>query len=668
MKESAQDFYREVSALIRDNRVDAALSRLKPWLEANPDDEVSLSLKGSALMRSERLDDALEVFRHAADKHPGSFAAHGDLAYASMQACRSDEAIAAFQEAVSLNPRFYQGWCYLSRLLFEAGRLRAAQEAFRQSASCDPFAAEFAEVQAAMGNERLAEAEKKCRAILARQPGYPAAAFTLARLASKVGAFDEATEILLEAIRRHPCDVSLRASLVVSLEDSGRYADAVSEAHQITAINPDTASSWLILGRVQGHCGHYEQALASYEGATRLAGDSAAEHSSTDLLRGHLLKILGRHEDGIAAYRSSIRRLAGNGAGWWGLADMKTYRFSDGDITAMREVADDATVKAEQRTQVAFALGKAFEDRERYDQAFAWYRIGNALRTGVTFDPAVQREGIAEIKRAFDADVLDVRAAPAPTGPSPIFIVGLPRSGSTLIEQILASHSAIEGTMELATLPNVVRRITIEGGRRNLQYPASIASFTEAELSSFGQAYLDDTAMYRTGKRLFIDKLPTNFDKIGLIHKILPQAVVIDARRHPLDCGFSCYKQHFAGGHLFSYDLAHIGHYYNSYLELMDHWDRVLPGQVLCMHYERVVRETESAVRVLLGHCGVAYEEACLRFFENRRAVRTASSEQVRQPIYGKGVSHWKRFERHLGPLIESLGEATLQRFDGVAT
>lgn len=668
MKGPAQDFYREVSALIRDNRIDAALSRLKPWLEANPYDEVGLSLKGSALMRSERLDDALEVFRQAADKHPASFAAHGDVAYASMQAGRSDEAIAAFQKAVSLNARFYQGWCYLSRLLFEAGRLQAAQEAFRQGASCDPFADQFAEVQEAMRNDRLAVAEKKCRAILARQPGYPGAAFTLAHLASKVGAFDEASGILREAIRRHPCDVSLRSALVVSLEDAGRYDSAVSEAQNITAIKPETASSWLILGRVQGHCGHYQRALQSYETARHLAGDSAGEQGNTDLLRGHVLKILGRYDEAIEAYESSIRRLEGNGAGWWALADMKTYRFSDGDIAAMRATADDATVKAEQRTQAAFALGKAFEDRERYDDAFAWYRTGNALRTGAIFDPAVQREGIAEIRRAFDSEVLNVRASPAPTGPSPIFIVGLPRSGSTLIEQILASHSAIEGTMELATLPNLVRRITIEGGRRKLQYPASMASFTEVELSAFGQAYLDDTAMYRTDKPLFIDKLPTNFDKIGLIRKILPQAIVIDARRHPLDCGFSCYKQHFAGGHLFSYDLAHIGHYYNSYLELMDHWDRVLPGQVLCMHYERVVRETECAVRALLEHCGVAWEDACLRFFENRRAVRTASSEQVRQPIYGTGVSHWKRFERHLGPLIESLGEATLQRFDGAAT
>jgi hypothetical protein len=217
--------------------------------------------------------------------------------------------------------------------------------------------------------------------------------------------------------------------------------------------------------------------------------------------------------------------------------------------------------------------------------------------------------------------------------------------------------------MELAALPNLVRRVSIEGGKRNLRYPASMAVFDRAELAGWGQAYVDDTAMYRTNKRLFIDKLPTNFDKVGLIHMILPQAVIIDARRHPLACGFSCYKQHFAGGHPFSYDLAHIGHYYNAYLDLMDHWDAVLPGKVLCVRYESVVSDTERAVRRLLTHCGVGFENACLRFFENRRPVRTASSEQVRQPIYRKGVGQWRHFERHLQPLIDSLGQRTLARF-----
>jgi tetratricopeptide (TPR) repeat protein len=662
MSSATRDFYREVTSLIRQNREDAALSRLQVWLSERPDDEVGLSLKGSALLRTGQVDEAIGAFRHAVARHPGSFAAHGDLGFALFRGGKIDQAIAAFRTAVGLNGRFYQGWCYLSQLLFEAGDVPAAQEAFRRSEGCDPFVAEFEAVQAAMGASRFAEAEKLCRALLARQSGYPRAAYCLAQLASQVGAFEEAASILRAAIHRYPCDISLRSALVVSLEESGHYDLAVDEAKTIAGIKPDAAGSWLVLGRVHGHCGSYEDALQCYDKALVLAG-SAVEAGNAELLRGHVLKILGRYDDSIEAYRSSIRKLPGNGAGWWGLADMKTYRFSDDEVREMRQISNDPSVRAEQRTQAAFALGKACEDRARYDDAFSWYRLGNELRTGVTFDPAVQRDGIEQIIRSFDQDVLRVQAEPPPQGPTPVFIVGLPRSGSTLVEQILASHSLIEGTMELATLPNIVRRISIDGGRRKLGYPASIASFTKGELAAYGQAYLDDTAMYRSGKPYFIDKLPTNFDKIGLIHKILPQAIIIDARRHPLDCGFSCYKQHFAGGHLFSYSLENIGHYYNTYLRLMDYWEAVLPGKVLSVSYEALVGDTEATVRSLLARCGMAYEDACLAFFENRRPVRTASSEQVRQPVYSQGVGYWRRFESHLEPLIKTLGDDTLSRF-----
>jgi hypothetical protein len=240
----------------------------------------------------------------------------------------------------------------------------------------------------------------------------------------------------------------------------------------------------------------------------------------------------------------------------------------------------------------------------------------------------------------------------------------LPRSGSTLVEQILATHSQIEGTMELTNLPNIVRRVTIDGGKRKETYPASVAGFSADELAAYGREYIESTAVYRTDKPFFIDKLPTNFDKIGLIRMILPNAVIIDARRHPMDCGFSCFKQHFAGGHHFSYKLEHIGSYYNDYLRLMDHWHEVLPGKVLTVQYEDVVADAEAMTRALLEHCGVPFAGACLRFFENKRPVRTASSEQVRQPIYKKAVQYWKNFEAGLRPLSESLGPETLARFE----
>ena len=345
---------------------------------------------------------------------------------------------------------------------------------------------------------------------------------------------------------------------------------------------------------------------------------------------------------------------------------MKTHSFSDEDTAAMQGLAEDDEIKTELRTQAAFALAKALEDSGQYADAFRWYKKANDLRIDINFESATNREGIDKLISTFTPSLLDTGIPADVGGPTPIFITGLPRSGSTLVEQILASHSQIEGTMELVNLPNIVRLITIDGGKHDFPYPTSLTKFTKEELLAYGQAYMDSTAVYRTDKSFFIDKLPTNFDKIGLIRMILPQAIIIDARRHPLDCGLSCFKQHFASGHHFSYSLENIGHYYSDYLRLMDHWDQVLPHKVQCVQYENVVSNTEETIRKLLEHCGVPFEESCLRFFENKRAVRTASSEQVRQPIYDKSVHYWKNFETELQPLIDTLGQETLARFENL--
>ncbi|ANO52371.1 tetratricopeptide repeat-containing sulfotransferase family protein [Woeseia oceani] len=664
MSANPQAFYQEMSALIRSDRSADAVSKLRAWLQALPDDPVGTSMLGSALLRSDQPDEAVNVFRGACERNPESFAAFGDLGFACVRTDRKDEALSAFQRAVELNPDFYHGWCYLSRLQFERDNLPASRASFARAEDCDPLLETFHEVQQLMSAQKFAEAEQRCRALLNTQPGYPRAAYTLAQLATRVGAFEEAGEILKSAIAIYPADVNLRAAYVVSQEEAGRYDLALAAAQEVVAIDADKLASWLILGRVHGHCGNYHEALASYDKALELAAQEPELVGNVQLLRGHILKILGRYDDSVAAYRNSIASSGNNGAGWWGLADMKTVKFSGADIAAMQTLLANASAKTAQRTQAAFALGKAFEDRARYAEAFDSYAQANAMRESVHFSAEQQRQGIAEIMRAYDAPGLATQAAPRPSGPRPIFIVGLPRSGSTLIEQILASHTQVEGTMELATLPDIVRRISIDGGKRNVEYPSSMLCFSAAELAAYGQSYLDATAMYRSDKPYFIDKLPTNFDKVGLIHKILPDAVIIDARRHPLDCGFSAFKQHFAGGHLWSYRLEHIAAYYKSYLTLMDHWDKVLAGKVLCMLYEDVVADTEAAVRRLLQHCELGYQDACLRFFENQRPVRTASSEQVRQPIYRKGVAHWRHFASQLQPLVDALGEDTLARFE----
>lgn len=653
---SIHPIHEEVRQLLLGGRAPQALTLLREWLEQNPGDEIALSMLGSACMKLGRLDEALDVFRRSAGVHPDSFASHGDLGFAHMTAGNTGEAIASFEKAVSINGNFYQGWCCLGKLRFRCGDLSGARQSFERADALDPFTNESQKIQRWLDESRFASAEKEARKILSLQAGHPQASLALARIASSVGAFEEAADILAAAIGNFPCDMALRPARINSLEEIGDYTDALAEALAAVAMEPENWRRWLAVGRMQGACGRYEEALAAYDRA--LGGDLQGDDAVTGhlhLLRGHVLRTLGHHDQSVSAYRTSAAKTRDNGAAWWGLSDLKTHRFSDADVEEIRRLADDASIKPAQRSQAAFALGKALEDREDYAAAFRAYDRANAIRPDSAFDPKGFAESIDELIRVFTPDLLAHRADPPPSGPTPIFVVGLPRSGSTLIEQILASHGAIEGTMELPILPQMQRRIRIDGGRRKSDYPASLAGFDASELSAYGQRYLDGTALYRSGKACFIDKMPTNFERVGLIHMILPGAVIIDATRDPLDCGFSCFRQHFAGGHDFSYDLANIGHYYNGYRRLMAHWDRVLPGKILRVRHEDLVYRTVEVVTQMLAHCGVPFEDRCLRFFENARPVRTPSSEQVRQPIYSTGIGHWRKFEKQLEPLSRIL-------------
>ncbi|MEX0298188.1 MAG: sulfotransferase, partial [Kordiimonas sp.] len=416
--------------------------------------------------------------------------------------------------------------------------------------------------------------------------------------------------------------------------------------------------------RIQGHIGRHDLSLEAAEKSAACLDTTDTELGKIDLLRGHALKILGRRAESEAAYQACIKHTPGNGAGWWGLADLKNYEFTANEISSMQSLAESADDPA-QSCQAAFALGKAFENQGDMVAAFKWYKHANNIRPNTSFNAEKHKAFVKSLSANFKEALLSAQAVDLPKGPTPIFILGLPRSGSTLIEQILASHSEIEGTMELTTLPKLERRISIQGGRQfKEKYPHSLKRFTANELAHFGQAYIDETAIYRTDKPYFIDKLPPNYERVGLIHKILPQAIIIDARRNPLDCGYSCYRQHFAAGHEWSYSLEDIATCYNGYLDIMDHWDRVLPGKVTCVQYEDMIRNTEKTVKNLFKRMGLDFEENCLRFFENKRAVRTASSEQVRQPIYTKGMEQWKPLEKQLTPLIESLGDKTMKRFE----
>jgi tetratricopeptide (TPR) repeat protein len=657
-------FYQSVTGYLQSGDTGRALRELEAFLEAHADDEIALSIYGSALMRAGHTGRALDTFKRAVSCHPDSSGSHADLGFIAMKTGDVSQAVTSFENAVRINPDLYPAWAFLGKLHFEAENYPAALAAVDKAEALDPLDGDYRKLQAEMRAENFAAAEKIARGMLAKQPGHPRAVFCLAHLASTVGAHEERAETLLHGLESHPANIILRRALVGAYEAVGKHQAALEQARLLVRIRPDFSNHWT-LSRTCGNVGDHEGALSSAEQAAAYLDAGSEELGKVDLLRGHALKILGRRDECEAAYRASIEHTLGNGAAWWGLADLKTYAFSAADRQAMEALARNGKEEMDQRCMAAFALAKAWENDGDDERAFHWYRRANDMRPDIRFDPGEHRQLFDELIARFDRDCLRRQAQPSPAGQTPIFIVGMPRAGSTLIEQILASHSQVEGTMELMTLPKLERTVRITGGRRfDQDYPRSARRFDPAELAAFGQSYLDDTAVYRSGKPFFIDKLPPNFERVGLLHKILPQAVIIDARRHPMDCGFSAYTQHFAAGHEYSYRLEHIGAYYNDYLRLMDHWDAVLPGKVLCVRYEDMIRETEKTVRAVLEHVGVEFEPACLRFFENRRAVKTASSEQVRQPIYSSSVGRWRRVETQLAPLAASLGEATLARFE----
>jgi tetratricopeptide (TPR) repeat protein len=374
---------------------------------------------------------------------------------------------------------------------------------------------------------------------------------------------------------------------------------------------------------------------------------------------GHSLKTARRQDDSIEAYRHAIALAPALGEAYWSLANLKTFRFSDTDLASMTSALKRDDLSDDDRLHFQFALGKALEDAASYRESFAHYTAGNEIRrrSGL-FQVQETQAHVRKSKALYTPTFFAARAGAGAAAPDPIFIVGLPRAGSTLLEQILATHSLVEGTMELPDIAGIARELAASDPRNEAgRHSNAVAALTHDELASLGERYLAQTRVQRkSAAPFFIDKMPNNFLSLGLIHLILPNAKIIDARRHPLGCCFSCFKQHFARGQNFSYGLEDIGRYYHDYVELMAHFDAVLPGRIHRVFYERIIDDTEAEVRRLLDYCGLPFEVQCLRFYENERAVRTASSEQVRQPIYRDGVDHWQHYEPWLGPLKAALG------------
>ncbi|MDH3552867.1 MAG: sulfotransferase, partial [Gammaproteobacteria bacterium] len=475
----------------------------------------------------------------------------------------------------------------------------------------------------------------------------------LALLGMKLLVYDDAEFLLESCVELEPDYWLARLDYVAILHKRQKFEKALEQAVILRDMFPGNYVFDLTFANQSVAIGHFDEALKVYDGVI----EAHPEFSQTFLARGHALKTVGRLDEGIESYRGAYRVRKNFGDAYWSLANLKTYRFTDDEMAQMRTQVERGDTPVDDQFHLCFALGKALEDCEQYEESFAWYKRGNELRkSGLRYDPERLELAMQRQMEFCTKELFRDKAGCGGDYRDPIFIVGLPRAGSTLLEQILASHSEIDGTMEL---PNIIATAHRLNGRRRVaeepNYPRILTDLNDEHYQKLADAYIKDTAIHRKGAPKFVDKMPNNFMHIGLIHLMFPNAKVIDARRHPMACCFSGFKQLFADGQEFTYGLEDIARYYKSYVALMQHWDTVLPGKVLNVHYEHVVDDAERQVRRILEFLEVPFEEACLNFYRTDRSVRTPSSEQVRQPIYKGALEQWRNFEPYLGTLKTEL-------------
>jgi tetratricopeptide (TPR) repeat protein len=501
------------------------------------------------------------------------------------------------------------------------------------------------EAAAAMHDDRLDIAERILKPHLKEDPFDVRAIRMLAELAARIGRLNDSETLLRRALEISPDFTPARANLAMVLGRLGRPAEALDLLDEVFAAEPDSLGHMNLKAATLSRLGNFEEAIGFYEAVL----ERVPRQPRVWLTYGHILKTIGRTDDGIAAYRKAIELRPSLGEAWWSLANLKTVRFTEHDIAAMEETLIRSDLKEDDRFHLEFALGKAFHDSARIAEAFDHYAKGNALRRRYhPYRVGRLTKVVDRIIDLFDEDLLST--AGGDPSADPIFVVGMPRAGSTLVEQILSSHSLVEGTSELPDIPAIVRDIG--------DYPANVAELTAERRREAGQDYLRRSSVQRrTDRPFFVDKLPNNWVYAPFIHLVLPNAKIVDARRHPLSCCFANYRQHFARGQDFTYDQTDLGKYYANYVRLMAHIDAVLPGRVHRVIYERMVEDTEVEVRGLLDYCGLDFEPACLEFYKTERAIRTPSSEQVRRPIYRESTEEWQPYEAHLGPLKDALGD-----------
>jgi tetratricopeptide (TPR) repeat protein len=624
-------------------------------LRAVPNHPPAMLLLGTAHRRAGNPLAALAVLEPLTQAQASWAAAHFEHGLALAAAGRGEEAIKALQQTVRLKPQHTRAWLALADHLVATGDSQGGDAAYARHIQCSAQEPALQQSAAAMLANDIPTAERLLKKHLQQFPTDVPAIRMLAEVAMRLGRNDDAAKLLERCLELAPGFSAARYNYAVLLQRRNDPTGALAQVERLLKTDPHSPSYRNLCAVILSRIGEYERSSRLYAQLLR----EYPANARIWLSYGHVLKTEGRQDECIEAYRRSLAHDAAFGEAYWSLANIKTFRFTAADLSAMRAQLARPAIDDANRLHLHFALGKACEDAGDHAQAFEHYATANALhRAGHPYDADLNANRVRRLQSTFTREFFDERAGSGCAAPDPIFIVGMPRAGSTLLEQILSSHSAVEGTMELPEMISMAKELRTQAESQEIAvYAEVLATKSAGELRAMGEQYLERTRIHRkTGRPFFIDKMPNNFLHIGLIQLVLPNAKIIDARRHPLGCCFSNFKQHYARGQNFSYSLTDMGRFYRDYVELMAHFDEALPGRVHRVFYERMVEDTEAEVRRLLDYCALPFEPGCLRFFENDRPVRTASAEQVRQPIYREGVEQWRHYEAWLDPLKEALG------------
>ena len=632
-------------------------------IEKHPTDRELLLIAAHSLRMSQQTDAALAALERLAQHYPRFSQLFLERGLCHVARRDAPAAIAELRTAVAINPALAMGWRMLDGLYRMTNDPASAAVAAKHGVHLASVPPPIVQAKVLFFDGEIDQAEMQIRRFLLDVGDHPEAIRLLAQIGQSRNVLDDAETLYAAVLEMVPEHNEARHEYVQVLIARHKFPEAQKELEPLLKIDPSHHANRIQAATIKAGLGDFEGVIPAYREMLRESiGDSLqarVHRADLNLWLGHALKTEGRTDEAIEAYLAATADRPDFGDAWWSLANLKTYRFAPESIAVMRQRLDAPATTEGDRIHIAFALGKALEDAGDYAGSWASYMQGSTMhRAGNGYIPEVFETNTREQRRVCTKRFFEERAGWGLDDPAPIFVLGLPRSGSTLIEQILASHSMVEGTQELPDIQRIVHEL--QGRDLNFdepRYPAVLPELDAAAIRRFGEQYISDTNPHRILRRPhFIDKMPNNFRHIGLIHLILPNARIIDARRDAMACCFSNFKQLFAQGQEFTYGIEDIARYYRTYVELMEHWDTVLPGRVLRVQHEDVIDDLEGSVRRILDHCGLPFEAACVEFHKTKRSVRTPSSEQVRQPIFRDGLDQWKKYEPYLGPLRAALG------------